>query len=289
MRDTFIVHFILMLMLIVVSGCGSQRKDDDGAENIENIVQSDTAAIDGATPEQVSVDGSAIPVDASTPVVGDAATPAQTEAPVIAAGSSTPEVPPQQAPVAASGEMAEYSVQQGDTLMKIAFELYGDISQWRALYESNRDHLKDANRLASGMTLKYERPATAPNIERNGEQYLIKQGDTLGTIAQDVYAERSKWKKIYENNKTLIKDPNKIYAGFYLYYQITEEEKRAVEEMKGKKDGGQQLGTTENLPDSAAVKTVPKDPVATKGAGGLNDLTAPTAVEPTERAPASSK
>ena len=56
-------------------------------------------------------------------------------------------------------------------------------------------------------------------IERNGESYLIKRGDTLGVISNDVYGTTRKWKKLWENNRQLIKDPNKIYAGFYLYYQ----------------------------------------------------------------------
>ena len=42
---------------------------------------------------------------------------------------------------------------------------------------------------------------------------------TLGSISHTVYGSTRKWKKLWENNRQLIKDPNKIYAGFYLYYQ----------------------------------------------------------------------
>ena len=43
--------------------------------------------------------------------------------------------------------------------------------------------------------------------------------NTLGTISNDVYGTTHKWKRLWENNRQLIKDPNRIYAGFYLFYQ----------------------------------------------------------------------
>jgi len=55
-------------------------------------------------------------------------------------------------------------------------------------------------------------------IERNGEKYLIKVGDTLGLISNEVYGTKAKWKKLWENNRQLIKNPNRIFAGFNLYY-----------------------------------------------------------------------
>jgi nucleoid-associated protein YgaU len=43
-------------------------------------------------------------------------------------------------------------------------------------------------------------------------------GETLGTISSDKYGTPVKWRKIYDNNRPLIKNPNTIYAGFTLYY-----------------------------------------------------------------------
>ena len=43
--------------------------------------------------------------------------------------------------------------------------------------------------------------------------YTVKPGDTLSSIAADVLGDGTKWRDIYDGNKDLIKDPNKIYAG----------------------------------------------------------------------------
>jgi hypothetical protein len=72
--------------------------------------------------------------------------------------------------------------------------------------------------VAAGTVLKLEKPATPVTIERNGERYLIKGGDTLGTISNEVYGTTAKWRKLWDNNRQLIHNPNRIYAGFYLYY-----------------------------------------------------------------------
>ena len=143
-------------------------------------------------------------------------------------------------PVASSGtsyqgSTEQYTVQSGDTLMKIAFNNYGDLYQWRKVYEMNQDKISDPQQLTVGATLTVERTAAADSISKNGEPYLIKWGDTLGTISDDVYGTAKKWRRLYENNQELIKDPNRIYAGFYLYYVMTQEdmqEKQKYDQMK---------------------------------------------------------
>lgn len=43
--------------------------------------------------------------------------------------------------------------------------------------------------------------------------YIVKDGDTLWTIAEEIYGEGAKWEVIYENNKEDIADPNVIQIG----------------------------------------------------------------------------
>ncbi len=121
-----------------------------------------------------------------------------------------------------SGDMAGsadmITVQSGDTLMKIAFEVYGNVYQWKALYKLNKHHISDPNHIQAGSQLKIHRPSSPPSIESHGEKYLIKAGDTLGIISNQLYATPSRWKEIWENNKKLIPNPDQIFSGFYLYY-----------------------------------------------------------------------
>ena len=41
----------------------------------------------------------------------------------------------------------------------------------------------------------------------------VKPGDTLSKIAKKEYGDANKWSKIFEANKDILKDPDKIYPG----------------------------------------------------------------------------
>ena len=49
--------------------------------------------------------------------------------------------------------------------------------------------------------------------EEKAEIYEIVSGDTLGGIAKRYYGNASKYTKIFEANKDIISDPNKVYPG----------------------------------------------------------------------------
>ncbi len=278
-KGVYKVVTIGFAMALVLTACG-KTKSDDVAE-AEEVMAADTATIE-------SVDSAeALPV-VDEPVTGEQAQVAEpvTPDPVTNAVDSPVAAVTSPAP-AASGGSATYGVQKGDTLMKIAFNLFGDISQWRTLYETNKDVLANANRLKVGTTLRYEKPASDPRIDRNGDPYLIKNGDTLGSIATDIYGKKEKWRKIYENNRTLIKDPNRIYAGFYLYYQMTEQERQEAEQIKqgttiAPKLGGTDAPIEQSVGADAPVgePTTAVSPNVLKG-GGLQSLS--------NRVPASAK
>ena len=56
------------------------------------------------------------------------------------------------APVPAEGESL-YTVQAGDTLSKIAQSVYGDMWQYKAIFERNSDRLKNANTIYEGQVI----------------------------------------------------------------------------------------------------------------------------------------
>jgi nucleoid-associated protein YgaU len=116
------------------------------------------------------------------------------------------------------GEIGKYTVSKNETLMMIAFNIYGDYSRWKEIANLNSGLLKGGSKLSAGMILSFVPPKEKFVLNPQGNPYLIKTGDTLGTISKDVYSTPSKWKLIWENNRPLIKNPNKIYAGFTIYY-----------------------------------------------------------------------
>jgi len=113
------------------------------------------------------------------------------------------------------GSTGTYSVQAGDTLMMVAFKIYGDYSKWKELSAANGG----VTSVSKGQTLSYIMPNQKFNWQPEGLAYLIQRNDTLGTISNDKYGTPKKWKYIYENNKPLIKNPNLIFAGFTIYYK----------------------------------------------------------------------
>jgi nucleoid-associated protein YgaU len=54
---------------------------------------------------------------------------------------------------------------------------------------------------------------TAPAAVEEVEYYEIASGDTLSAIAKKFYGNGSDYPRIFEANKEVIKDPNKIYVG----------------------------------------------------------------------------
>lgn len=43
--------------------------------------------------------------------------------------------------------------------------------------------------------------------------YVVKKGDTLSEISQKVYGDAEKWRKIYNANRSKVKDPKKLQVG----------------------------------------------------------------------------
>ncbi len=64
-----------------------------------------------------------------------------TPAPVVL---STPASPVLVLPVPSPSPIAQtYTVQTGDTLLSIAEQVYGDVTQWQQIYDANRDGIGD--------------------------------------------------------------------------------------------------------------------------------------------------
>lgn len=160
-------------------------------------------------------------------IVGDTsanAQPAEIEnIPSAADSQTTTENTTPEVPVQANGTDSIYTVVKYDTLGVIALNYYGSYEASRQLYEVNKDTLRqNGNKLNEGMQLKL--PAVLgnytiiapPQISGNEKLYSVKAGDTLRSIAQNVYGDSSLYKNIFERNKDRIKDVNHIYEGLII-------------------------------------------------------------------------
>lgn len=54
-----------------------------------------------------------------------------------------------------------------------------------------------------------------PEIQEPGpsEKYTVQKGDTLQKISKKYYGTTKRWKKIYDNNKAVLKTPNSLRPG----------------------------------------------------------------------------
>ena len=68
------------------------------------------------------------------------------------------------------------------------------------------DDMPDFSDVQSGTS------STAPAAEVF-ERYEVQPGDSLSKIAKRVYGNASDWKKIFEANTDVLKDPDKIFPG----------------------------------------------------------------------------
>ena len=112
----------------------------------------------------------------------------------------------------ASGEAVEgqYEVKRGESLWKIAVVKYGRGERWVEIAKAN--NLKNPSMVVVGQKL------VLPQLERQNEvkEYVVKKGDYLSKISKEVYNSGAKWTTIWEANRSLIRDPNKIEVGMRL-------------------------------------------------------------------------
>lgn len=192
-----LMKFLLIVGLLTVVSCSKNSKKSD-AENAADVVDMASDAdfiVDSEDEELIIEDNGVAASSESEPIVMDESVAS--------------------ADVVMSEDEGTYTVKKGETLMMVAFNLYGDYRLWKKLSDMNG---LNGQRVSEGAVIKYKKPAQAFMWNPEGLPYLIKSGDSLVSISNDKYGTVNKWRLIYNNNRPLIKDPNLIFAGFTLYY-----------------------------------------------------------------------
>ena len=202
----------LVILSMGLVGCSGSKSAQTVSQETPQIELSDADEFIENPNEEPATE----PTEATEPQVADA--PAvEDSAPEITSEAEV-DAEPVVSSNYAGGSERTYAVQKNETLMMIAFKLYGDYAKWKELANYNSEALKGSTVVREGMSLKYMAPAEEFVWNPQGLPYLIRTGDTLGIISNNVYQTTKKWKSIWNNNRPLIKDPNKIFAGFTLYY-----------------------------------------------------------------------
>jgi nucleoid-associated protein YgaU len=176
-----------------------------------------------------------------------ASAPNPTPAPVVQAMSKPVVAPSPRAPAPVERTMtvasvpvsssypaasASYTVQKGDSLMRIAAKTLGSKERWTEIRDVNRGvdphGLHVGQKLVipasakAGADAKHvvpaKKPATAPAAEKPASSstgtYLVHKGDTLKSIAERHLGSRERWKEIAAANPKI--DPNHLAVGMSL-------------------------------------------------------------------------
>jgi hypothetical protein len=148
---------------------------------------------------------------------GEGAAPAPVAA-VTGAAPAAPVAPPVQV-----GETITYVVRYGENLWGIAYNFYGSMSSAAIgrIIRANRDYLRATNNAVSEGTVLIlpvqgmRSPASRAHLGR-ADLYLVREGDTLASIAEALLGDASRWPEIFEANRPWVRNANNIVSGQWL-------------------------------------------------------------------------
>lgn len=131
-------------------------------------------------------------------------------------------------PAAPAGDASIYVVRDGDDLTGIALKVYGHAGGAQAIWSVNRDRLADPGVLPIGLELRIPPAWSVPAMQqhagagqviepgRRPAKVRVAPGETLETLAQRFYGDRSLATRLYEANRDLLRNPALVVAGMEL-------------------------------------------------------------------------
>ena len=130
-------------------------------------------------------------------------------------------------PAGPPGDTSTYVVRDGDDLTAIALKVYGHAGGAQAIWSVNRDRLADPNVLPIGLELRIPPAWSVPAAQQPGAGHVIEPGrrpgkvrvapgETLETLAERFYGDRSMATRLYEANRDRLRNPALVVAGMEL-------------------------------------------------------------------------
>lgn len=123
----------------------------------------------------------------------------------------------------------EHHIRSDETLSDISKEYYGTTKHWRLIAEYNRKEIPNPNVIRAGVRIiipdlpsaKKEEVKKSPVVKEvkkeapkaEFDSYTVKSGDVLSRLAARFYGKQSAWLKLYELNKSVIDDPDRLKPG----------------------------------------------------------------------------
>jgi len=71
----------------------------------------------------------------------------------------------------------------------------------------------DFSDVTAGSSSTAPAPIAPPPTAPAPRTYTVAKGDTLSKIAKHHYGDANKWRKIFEANTDILKDPDRIFPG----------------------------------------------------------------------------
>jgi nucleoid-associated protein YgaU len=115
---------------------------------------------------------------------------------------------------AASAALAKSVTDLGIPIENLSIQVKGDVAAVSGTAKSQADREKVV--LAVGNTkgiAQVDDQITVEKAEAEAIFYTVQRGDTLSKIAREHYRDASKYPAIFEANRPMLKDPDKIYPG----------------------------------------------------------------------------
>jgi nucleoid-associated protein YgaU len=79
------------------------------------------------------------------------------------------------------------------------------------IFDRMKKKKPDFGNVKSGSSSTADAPGRGATTE--ARRYTVVKGDSLSKIAQRFYGDASQWRRIYEANRSEIKDPDLIHPG----------------------------------------------------------------------------